>query len=304
MKQIIDIDSITRMHQIMRLKSPDHPLISVTLSKDFAAEMMVPEGKYRLNLYMISLKTRCDADFKYGRNSLDFEEGTLTFSAPGQVFDFEESLIENQNSDEGWTIIFHPDFIRNTTLSKSITTYSFFDYEVYEALHVSDKEKRILFEFVRNIKTEIKENMDKHSQELIAINLESLLKYSNRYYDRQFYTRTNLNKGYLVRFEKYLKEYFASDQLVNAGLPTVQQCGEALNMSGYYLSDLLKIETGKSTKEHITLYMIEQAKTKLLGSNLSVSEIAFDFGFEYPQHFSKLFKSKTGYSPSEYRNMN
>jgi len=195
-------------------------------------------------------------------------------------------------------------FIRHSTLAKSISDYSFFDYEVYEALHVSEKEKRMLFEFVKNIKIEIKENMDKHSQELIAINLESLLKYSNRYYDRQFYTRTNLNKGYLVKFEKYLKEYFASAQVVDNGLPSVQQCGDALNVSGYYLSDLLKIETGKTAKEHVILYMVEQAKNKLLGSTSSVSEIAFEFGFEYPQHFSKLFKSRTGYSPSEYRNLN
>lgn len=303
MSVIIDINSISEIHKLVGFQSPEHPLISILSTSDYLG-VKIPKGKYRMNLYMISLKSTQSCEIQYGRNSYDYQEGTLVYTAPGQVMSFETDQENNVPVEEGWTIMFHPDLIRLSTLANTISDYSFFDYEVYEALHVSEKEKQILLEFVNNIKREISDNIDKHSQELININLESLLKYSNRYYDRQFYTRTNLNKGYLVRFEKFLKEYFASEQIINNGLPTVQQCGEALNMSGYYLSDLLKIETGKSTKEHITLYMIEQAKTKLIGSDSSVSEIAFDFGFEYPQHFSKLFKSKTGYSPSEYRNMN
>ncbi len=303
MQKIISIDKISDIHQILEIQSPDHPLISIFSIADYP-NIKIPKGKYRVNLYMISLKTMKSCEMIYGRNSYDYEEGTLVFTAPGQVISFEEDQENNVQVEEGWTIMFHPDLIRHSALAKTISDYSFFDYETYEALHVSEKEKRILLEIVRNIEREISDNIDKHSQELININLESLLKYSNRYYDRQFYTRKNLNKDYLVSFEKYLKDYFASELLLNQGLPTVQQCGEALNMSGYYLSDLLKVETGKSTKEHIILFMIEQAKTKLLGSELSVSEIAFDFGFEYPQHFSKLFKSKTGYSPSEYRSLN
>lgn len=304
MKEIINIENISALHKILGYETPEHPLISVTYAADQPDSITVPEGKYRLNLYMISLKINCDADVKYGRNSLDFQEGTLTFTAPGQVFDFRESLVNNQKDEEGWMLIFHPDFLRHYSLGGSIGGYSFFDYESYEALHVSDKEKKMLLEFVKNIKLEITQNMDKHSQQLIAINIESLLSYSLRYYDRQFYTRSNLNQGVLAQFEHFLKAYFASDQIINNGLPNVQACGEALNLSGYYLSDLLKIETGKTAKEHIHLYMVNQAKNKLLGSTESVSQIAYGFGFEYPQHFSKLFKAKTGMSPSEYRNLN
>jgi len=302
MENIINIDKVSEVHDVLDLQSPTHPLISVFSIKDNPS-YIVHKGKYRINLYMISLKTTNNCEMIYGRNSYDFQEGSMLYTAPGQVISFKADQESSVQAEEGWTIVFHPDLIRNTTLANTISEYSFFDYEVNEALHVSEKEKQILLDIVNNIKREISENIDRHSQELININLESLLKYSNRYYDRQFYTRANLNKGYLVRFEKYLKVYFASEQIVNEGLPTVQQCGTALNMSGYYLSDLLKVETGKSTKEHITLYMVEQAKTKLLGTNSSVSEIAFDFGFEYPQHFSKLFKTKTGYSPSEYRTL-
>ncbi|MRX64734.1 helix-turn-helix domain-containing protein [Maribacter luteus] len=303
MESIININRISEVHKVLELQSPQHPLISIFSTSD-NPNVEVHNGKYRVNLYMISLKTMKSCEMLYGRNSYDYQEGTLIYTAPGQVIAFEAGQENSVEKEEGWTIVFHPDLIRHSNLAQTISEYLFFDYGTHEALHVSEKEKRILLELINNIKREISDNIDKHSQELININLESLLKYSNRFYDRQFYTRTNLNKGYLVRFEKFLKDYFASGLLINQGLPTVQQCGEALNMSGYYLSDLLKVETGKSTKEHITLYMVEQAKTKLLGSNSSVSEIAFDFGFEYPQHFSKLFKSKTGYSPSEYRTLN
>lgn len=303
MNQIFTIDNISDIHSLLGLQSPDHPLISIISIKDYP-NAIVPKGKYVLNLYMVSLKSMHSCEMLYGRNSYDFQEGTLVFTAPGQVMSFETDQVNNVEVEEGWTILFHPDLIRHDALANTITNYNFFDYDTFEALHVSEKEKRILLGILENIKTEISQNIDKHSQELININLESLLKYSNRYYERQFHTRTNLNKDFLVEFEKYIKDYFASDLILNQGLPSVQQCGKALNMSGYYLSDLLKIETGKSTKEHILLYMVEQAKNKLLSSNSSVSEIAFDFGFEYPQHFSKIFKSKTGFSPSEYRNLN
>jgi AraC family transcriptional activator of pobA len=171
-------------------------------------------------------------------------------------------------------------------------------------LHVSDKEKQILSELVQRIEIELEQNIDKHSQDLMIVNLESIMKYCSRYYDRQFYTRTNLNKDFIVRFEKYLEAYFASDELQHKGLPTLTECGKALNMSGRYLSDLLKLETGRSAKDHIHGYIIEKAKTLLLNSNASMSQVAYDLGFEYPQHFSKLFKSKTGISPSDYRNNN
>jgi AraC-like DNA-binding protein len=252
-------------------------------------------------LYMVGLKGNKSGSFGYGRNSYDYEEGTLTFIAPNQVLAFNEK-IEGAH-EKGWTILFHPDLIRKSELGRTIKEYSFFDYDTNEALHVSDKEKGMLNVLVEYIETELQQNIDQHSQELIISNLETLLKYCRRYYDRQFYTRTNLSKDYITRFEQYLEVYFSSDELLKRGIPTITQCGEALSMSGRYLSDLLKLETGRSAKDHIHSYLIEKAKTRLLNSNISVSSLAYDLGFEYPQHFSKLFKSKTGVNPSEYRGM-
>jgi len=301
MKAIRNIHSITEFHKLLGLQSPDHPLISVIHTKDLPKKIHIQSGKYKFNFYIISLKTSCTSQFKYGRNSYDFEEGSLSFTAVGQVFDFENSEPNQLHADEGWTLVFHPDFIRYSSLAEQVDAYTFFNYEVYEALHISEKEKNILLKFIKNINVEIKNTIDRYSQELITINLESILKYSKRYYDRQFYTRTNLNKDYLVEFERFLKNYFASAELINKGLPSITQCGEALNMSGHYLSDLLKAETGESAKAHIHNYVIEQAKNKLLSTTTSVSEIAYDLGFAYPQHFSKLFKKKTAMSPNKYR---
>ncbi|MEM7374693.1 MAG: helix-turn-helix transcriptional regulator [Bacteroidota bacterium] len=169
---------------------------------------------------------------------------------------------------------------------------------------MSEKEKQLLTDLVKKIEIELQQNVDKHSQELIIANLHTFLKYCRRYFDRQFYTRSNLSKDFITRFEKFLEDYFSSDELKNTGLPTVTQCGRALHMSGSYLSDLLKLETGRSAKDHIHSYLIEKAKTLLLSTDDTVSEVAYELGFEYVQHFSRLFKSKTGKSPSEYRHMN
>ena len=300
----IKIDSINSIHQALRLPSPAHPLISVISTTELKQNMEVTAGKYSFGLYIISLKSIGNGSFQYGRKSYDYQDSSLVFTAPGQVMQFEDNQSPRLYDGEGWDIFVHPDFIRHSTLSNNISDYSFFEYENNEALHVSDKEKKILLDFVTNIASEIDQNIDKHTQDIIIVNLESILKYSKRFYDRQFYTRSNYNKDYLIQFEKFLKTYFASPELTKLGLPTVQQCGEALNLSGYYLSDLLKVETGKTAKEHILLFTVEEAKTKLLNSKASVSEIAYDFGFDYPQHFSKVFKAKTGFSPSEYRNLN
>lgn len=226
----------------------------------------------------------------------------MVFIAPNQVSSFTDPIEELD--DSGWSILFHPDLIRKSELGKTIKDYSFFNYETNEALHLAEKEKQSLLELVGKINLELNQNIDKHSQNIIIQNLEAILKYSNRYYDRQFYTRTNLNKDISVRFENYLETYFTSDKLATNGIPSIKQCGEALNMSGSYLSDLLKLETGSSAKEHIHHHILEQAKNHLLNSKTAVSTIAYQLGFEYPQHFSKIFKSKTETSPSEYRNMN
>jgi len=240
--------------------------------------------------------------FQYGRNSYDFEEGTLVFIAPNQVASFADPIEELD--DSGWSILFHPDLIRKSELGRTIKEFSFFNYETNEALHLSDKEKQFLIGLVEKIDQEINQNLDKHPQELIIQNLETILKYSNRYFDRQFFTRSNLNKDVVSKFEEFLNNYFSSNELSTEGIPTIKQCGESLNMSGAYLSDLLKVETGKSALDHIHNHLIEKAKNALLGSEARISEVAFELGFNYPQHFSKLFKSKTGISPSDYRNLN
>lgn len=301
MTEFIHIKSISQLHQLMEIEKPVHPLISVVRhSKD----MKISFGNVRLNsdLYFISLKENIKGSFKYGRNSYDFEEGTLLFVAPGQVMSSNNEEIEPDLG--GWSIFFHPNLIEKSTLSETILKYHFFNYDIHEALHLSEKEKATLAECVLKIEQEINQNIDKHSQELIIHNIEAILKYGLRYYDRQFATRTNQSKDYISQFETFLKNYFNQNQQLESGIPTVEICGKAMNMSGKYLSDLLKAETGKSLIEHIHLYIVDKAKATLLNSNLSVSEIAHSLGFDYPQHFSKLFKIKTGLSPSEYRNLN
>ena len=301
MSNFLHIKSIAELHEIVGLDKPLHPLISIV--KEWP-EMGFDLKNFKISseLYLLGMKGNIKGSFYYGRNSYDFEEGSLAFVAPNQVIGFDHS---DKNLDRnGWNIFFHPDLIRKSDLGKTINDYSFFSYDMNEALHTSEKEKQILTDLVQRIEIELQQNIDKHSQELIIVNLESILKYCRRYYDRQFYTRTNLNKDYIIRFEKYLEAYFASPEQLENGLPTVSQCGDALNISGSYLSDLLKVETGRSAKDHIHGYIIEKAKTLLLSSNTSINEVAYTLGFGYPQHFSKLFKSKTGLNPTEYRSLN
>jgi AraC-like DNA-binding protein len=300
MGEIYHIKSITEAHQLLGLESPKHPLISIfrhtkQMNTDFN------DMKLSSNLFYIALKDKISGGFKYGRNTYDFQEGTLIFVAPNQILTPEETLVLDF---EGWSILFHPDLIRNSELGNAINNYSFFNYDVMEALHLSNTEKQGLTDCVNKIENEINQNMDKHSQELIIHNLESILKYSSLFYDRQFYTRANLSKDYLSKFEAFIKAYFDNNNQLEKGIPTVKQCGIEMNMSGHYLSDLLKNETGKSLIEHLHLQLIDRAKNSLLSTNDSVSQIAYSLGFGYPQYFSKLFKSKTGMSPSKYRNLN
>ena len=302
MRDIFRIKSISEVHQLFGLEKPTHPLITI-IRKWPQTDLDFANVKLTSELYLLSMKGKIKGTtFQYGKNSYDFDDGTLVFIAPNQVASFADPIEELD--DSGWTILFHPDLIRKSELGKTIKNYSFFNYEANESLHLSDKEKQSLFELVKKIDLELNQNIDKHSQNIIIQNLESILKYSNRYYDRQFYTRTNLSKDFVSKFEHYLQNYFSSSDLSEMGMPSINQCGEAMNMSGSYLSDLLKLETGSSAKDHIHSYLIEKAKTNLLNSNSSISEIAFGLGFEYPQHFSKLFKGKVGFSPSEYRNLN
>ncbi len=300
MSDIIHIKSISQLHQLLNIEKPLHPLISVVRH---TKEMNLNFGNARFNsdLYFISLKENIKGSFKYGRNDYDFEEGTLLFVAPGQITGTNNNMEPDLG---GWSIFLHPNLIRKSPLANTISNYHFFNYEIHEALHLSEKEKNNLTECVLKIEQEIHQNIDKHSQELIIHNIEAILKYGLRYYDRQFATRTNQSKDHISKFENFLRHYYNQHQQIESGIPTVDICGKAMNMSGKYLSDLLRAETGKSLLEHIHLFVIDKAKSSLLSSNLSVSEIAYSLGFDYPQHFSKLFKTKTGFSPSEYRNLN
>jgi len=298
------INTISQAHQTMGLPKPKHPLVSVVQTKDFDTKLDFSGVKIINNLYQITLKQLGCGNLFYGKNSYDYEEGTLVFTSPGQVTTFEGQMPVASDSNEGWTLAFHPDLIRKSTLSEKIDQYSFFDYDVNEALHLSDDELKTIEQLLDKIVREYSQNLDRHSQNLIISNIELLLDYCARFYDRQFYTRTNINTDIVSKFENLLKAYYQSEKVDELGIPNVQYMARELNLSSNYLSDLLKKETGKTTQEHIHLYVVEKAKNFLLNSNSSISEIGYSLGFDYPQHFSNLFKSKTGLSPSEYRNLN
>lgn len=305
MDEIIHVKSIAEVYGFLHADTPPHPLITV-IRKWPKTDLDLSKVKFTSDLYYMAMKREISGSFHYGRNSYDFQEGTMIFIGSGQVANFSHAVqfMDTDTPSLGWTILFHPDLIRKSELGRLLNTYSFFEYDTNEALHLSDKERNFLNTLVDTIEQEINQNLDRHSQELIVQNLETILKYSSRYYDRQFYTRTNLNKDVVSKFEGYLRSYFDSELLMEKGMPSINQCGEALNLSGPYLSDLLRTETGKSAKDHIHFHLINRAKTILLNSTDSVSQIAYQLGFEYPQNFSKLFKSKTGMSPKEYRHHN
>jgi AraC-like DNA-binding protein len=223
------------------------------------------------------------------------------FVAPGQILGVNsKELIQ----PKGWALLFHPDLIRGTTLGHKIKDYTFFSYDVNEALHLSEKEKQIVIDCLYKIDYEIKQAIDKHSKILIANNIELLLNYCMRFYDRQFITRNHVNTDILVKFEKLLDDYFKSEMPQNLGLPTVNYCADIIHLSANYLGDLIKKETGKSPKEHIQLKLMDIAKERIFDTSKSVSMIAYELGFKYPQHFTRMFKNETGYTPNEYRLLN
>lgn len=298
------INTISQAHEAMGLPKPKHPLVSVVKTTDLRPTIDFRGVKVVNNLYEVTLKQLGCGNLMYGKNSYDYEEGTLVFTSPGQVTIFEGEMPTASDTSKGWTLAFHPDLIRKSNLADKISNYTFFNYEVNEALHLSDQELDTIEDLLGKIVKEYSQNLDKHSQNLIISNIELLLDYCTRFYDRQFYTRSNLNLDYVSKFEKLLKKYYETEDLDQKGLPNVKYLASELNFSSSYLSDLLKKETGKTAQEHIHLFVIEKAKNKLLNSKNSISEIGYSLGFDYPQHFSNLFKSKTGLSPSEYRNLN
>jgi len=300
MSGIIHIESITQLHQIMGYPKPAHPLISMVN----LAEVAMKTAKYKkiaCALYAISLKTKYIAlPIQYGRSYFDFEEGVLLGMSPGQVFGVEENI--KAGDMEGWALYFHPDLIQGYVLQDHIATFGFFDYETNEALHLSEKEKDTLNSIAKIIKEESEVNIDAYSSDLLVSNLELLMNYIKRYYGRQFITRKSVNTGILSRFEQLMKNYINSDLLQDKGLPTVHYFADALNLSSSYFSDLLKRETGKNAQDHLHNELIRKAKYMLLNSDASVSQIAYGLGFEHAPYFSRLFKKKTGVTPSYFRN--
>jgi AraC-like DNA-binding protein len=276
-----------------------HPLVSVVdLSK------ADKRYNYRQNFgfYTVFLKDIKCGDLKYGCNYYDYEEGTLVFVGPGQVIGTENK--DNEFQPKGYVLIFHQDLIRGTALGRYIQDYTFFSYEVHEALHLSESERKIIFDCFSKIKFELEHAIDKHSKTLIVSNIELFLNYCARFYDRQFITRDQVHKGILERFENLLGTYFKSDKPQTVGLPSVTYCAGQLNLSANYFGDLIKKETGKSAQEYIQAKVIDVAKEQIFDTNKSLSEIAYELGFKYPQHFTRLFKQRVGYSPNEYRLLN
>ncbi|MCW3465863.1 helix-turn-helix domain-containing protein [Chitinophaga nivalis] len=298
MEEIVKISSIAQ-YNTMRGVTTRHPLVTVI---DLSKAQPMPARSFNFGLYAVGLKELHCGQLRYGRRHYDYQEGSLIFVAPGQVAGVQPNL--ELFTPTGWVLLFHPDLINGTPLGKHMQDYSFFSYDVNEALHLSDKEKSMVIDCFSKIEYELDQNIDKHSKRLISSNIELLLNYCIRFYDRQFITRDHANKGILERFEYLLNGYFLSDIPQHEGLPSVAYCAGALHLSPNYFGDLVKKETGKSALEYIQSKVINVAKARLFDRHKSASEIAYELGFKYPQHFTRLFKQKVGVTPSDYRMMN
>ena len=292
--------TISDFHQFRRIAKPEHPLIRV-INVESVRHLHDDEPvNLVLDFYFIAIKRMSDIKVKYGQQQYDFNEGIMSFMSPNQVFNIAITKDE-ELTQSGWVLLIHPDFLWNTPLAKTIKDYQFFNYSVNEALFLSEKEEKIFNNIFQNIQQEYHSNIDKLSKQIIISQIESLLTYADWFYHRQFITREKLAHQILERLEKLLSDYLNSEDLVTKGLPSVQYISEALNVSPNYLRGLLKVLTGRNTQQHTHDKLIEKAKEKLSTTNLSVSEIAYELGFEHPQSFSKLFKVKTHRSPLELR---
>lgn len=297
MEQTYKFDTVNQ-YNVFNNHETLHPLVSII---DFSKAHKRTGSRMTFGLYCIFLKEVHCGDLIYGCNNYDYEEGTLVFISPGQVLNVENKKDLYQPVGHG--LVFHPDLIKGTSLAKSLPDYSFFSYKTNEALHLSKKERKIIFDCFEKIEFELSQSVDKHSKRLIASNIELFLNYCERFYDRQFITRENVNKGILENFEELLNSYFSSDKPDILGLPSVAYFADELNLSANYFGDLIKKETGKSAQEYVQNKIIDTAKDKLFSSNKTINEIAYELGFKYSQHFSRLFKQHVGYSPNEYRKL-
>lgn len=301
MTTIQRVKTISEFHRTRRLESPRHPLISIVNYADVSLAPELQGNSWVFDFYFVSLKRNIGAKIKYGQQAYDFDEGIMFFIAPGQVFSIERDATEAPAEKSGWMLLIHPDFFWNTALAKNIKQYEYFGYTIHEALFVSKKEEDTMMAIIENIRQEYHANIDKFSQNIILSQIETLLNYSERFYNRQFITRKKANHQILDNLEEVLTDYFNSHDLIKKGLPSVQDIAGALNASPKYLSSVLKVLTGQTAQQHIHEKLLEKAKEKLTTTQLSVSEIAYHLGFEHPQSFSKLFKTKTGVSPLEFR---
>ncbi|WP_447951685.1 helix-turn-helix domain-containing protein [Chryseobacterium koreense] len=298
MDEILRIDTVSQ-HDAFYHKENLHPLVSIM---DFDGR--VPEvyaSKMNFGFYAVYLKEVMCGDLKYGKNTYDYQDRTLVFVAPGQIINVD---INKDYKPQGYALLFHPDLIRGTSLGRHIGDYTFFSYQSNEALHLSERERKIVLDCFDKIGYELERGVDKHSKMLIVDNIELFLNYCIRFYDRQFITRNDANTDLLVQFEKLLNEYYQSDKPLTIGLPSVTWCAEQLNLSSNYFGDLIKKETGKTALEYIQSKITDVAKQKILDNRKTINEIAYELGFKYPQHFTRTFKKNTGYTPNEYRSLN
>jgi len=293
---ILYINSISQLHRVLGVEEPAHPLITVLYVEDLNFDDKPKDLRWSSDLYMVSRKD-ASCGMTYGRNFYDFEEGVLSFTAPNQVM----GSTGNSQAREGWMLFFHPDLIRASHLGTTIDEYTFFSYEVHEALHLSKKEEGILNGIVAQIESEYRDNIDAHSGRLLVSSLELLLNYSRRFYERQFHTRHAHHNDVVSRVEQLLRSYYKEGRQLEMGMPSIKFLAGEVNLSGNYLSDLLRKETGRNAKDHIHEFVVNRAKNLLLGSQDNISEIAFQLGFNYPHYFSRMFKQKTGMTPAQYR---
>lgn len=291
--------SISELHRFLCLPKPMHPLISVFNFDEVKLDAETILDTITTGFYVVALKKDCaGGKCKYGGNYYDFDEGIMYFIAPFQVLRFEDVLL---NGVSGFVLVIHPDFLQGYPLASKIKEYGYFSYLSNEALHLSDKEEKSIMDIIGNISRETATNIDAFTQDLLVANIDLLLKYCDRFYNRQFLTRKKVNSDLLSRLEQLLDEYFKSDLLSQQGIPTVQHVARELHLSPNYLSDMLRVQTGQSTQQHIQNRLIEKAKELLSTTAMSVSEIAYYLGFEYPQSFHRLFKSRTSLAPLEFR---